>query len=147
MFEAFVYWLRRTGLFLSRDHSKVTVTNYSFPAVPLGEDGGKSFIVEVECHEQKVSESWLFGLLKREYDKVDYYLHAGPLFSGDDFMVKQKIPSFIFFYGLLNGTSTKRWLQCNLVLIRNGTFHSTPSVRTYPYDILKSGNFPQGPAG
>ena len=52
-----------------------------------------------------------------------------------------------FFYGHLNGTSTKRWLQCNLVLIRNGTFQSTPSVRIYSNDFLKSGNFPEGPAG
>ena len=147
MFEAFVYWLRRSGLFHSRGSGKVTISRYSFPAVPLGEDGGKNFLVEVECHEQKVTESWFSGLMKLEYDKVTYYLVAHHLFSGPDFMVEQKIPGFILFYGHLNGTSTKRWLQCNLVLIRNGTFQSTPSVRIYSNDFLKSGNFPEGPAG
>lgn len=147
MFEAFVYWLRKKDLFLSRDWREITATDYTFPVIPLGETEGKHINLMVECYERKVIEHWLFGLIKREYDDVEYVLSIGPRLDRDRIMFKEKIPQSIFFYGHLNGTTTKRWLQCNLVLIRNGTFQPTPSVCTYNYDDIQPGDLPQGPAG
>lgn len=147
MFEAFVYWLRKKDWFLLRDYRELVATEYTFPVIPLGETEGKHLNLTVECYERKVIEHWLFGLIKYECDDVEYVLNLGSRLNRDETLIKEKIPHNIFFYGRLNGTTTKRWLQCNLVLIRNGTFHPTPSVCTYSYDDLQPGDLPEGPAG